>query len=326
METSPSDKIILELLDRFGKVKQRHVIDQFPCKIGRAYDNDIILDDPFISPHHADITCQESVIQFHDAGSENGSFTLHPLEKHKTINLTDNTRVRIGHTDLRFRHESHHITETVIERNKPSKFMMLFTNVLMFPIIWACLLAAFVVDNYLSSIEQVTFNTHLKVALPVLIFITLWALAWALVSKIVTHRFYFSFHAIWIGSLLLVSYLGETAFAFIEFGFSISGAQTILTLLLDLVLMSVLFYGHLRYSTTVNRYNAKRLGITAAIVITVFLQLNDLANNVDFSNRPAYSKILKPPMFIMAKVKSTEEFLAETESLQFEWEDDKEDN
>ena len=39
--------LIIEILDRFGKLKERHRIESFPCKIGRDYSNNIIIDDPY---------------------------------------------------------------------------------------------------------------------------------------------------------------------------------------------------------------------------------------------------------------------------------------
>ena len=316
------NRIVVEVLDRFGKIKHREIVKQFPCRVGRAYDNDIILDDPYISPRHAEIRLSDAGYELHDLGSENGTFTLHPLVKHHSIDLKDSRRVRVGHTDIRFRLRSHPIEETMTDHGKPSQLVMLFTNGFMFPVVWACLFTLFVFDNYLSSAEQVSFNTHLKIVLPFLVFITLWSITWSVISKVVTHRFYFAWHAMWAGLLILVSYLAELSFAFIEFGFSLSGASGTLTLITDLVLMSVLFYGHLRYSTTVNRQNAKRLGIMASVVITVFLQLNDLADSVDFSNRPSYSNILKPPAFIFATPRTTDDYLKQTGSLKYEWDED----
>ena len=42
----------LEVLDRAGHVVQRIPVENQPVLIGRAYENDVILDDPYLSPVH----------------------------------------------------------------------------------------------------------------------------------------------------------------------------------------------------------------------------------------------------------------------------------
>jgi len=43
----------VELLTRDKHLKTRHRFEQLPIRIGRSYDNDLILDDPYIAPNHA---------------------------------------------------------------------------------------------------------------------------------------------------------------------------------------------------------------------------------------------------------------------------------
>ena len=312
-------RIVVEVLDRFGKVKHRQIVTQFPCRIGRAYDNDIILDDPHISPNHISLEKSAEGYRAVDLDSENGTFSLHPLTRHSEHPIRDNSRVRIGHTDIRFLFTDHEIPETITDHNKPSRLMILITTGFMFPLIWTCILAVFIFDNYLSSAEPVTINTHVRVALPILIFVTSWAVGWSIISKIVTHRFYFIYHAIWIGLILLISFSLENFYAFVEFSLSIDNAQVYLTLLTDFILISALLFGHLRYSTSMTHRNAKRIAITAAVVLTMFIELNDIAESVDFSNRPAFSSILKPPAFVLGSAKDVDTFFADTESLKYDW-------
>ncbi len=53
---------VIELLGRSGLLLQRLPYHGNTIKIGRAYDNDIIVSDPYVCPHHL-------VIQEHDGGS-----------------------------------------------------------------------------------------------------------------------------------------------------------------------------------------------------------------------------------------------------------------
>jgi len=75
------DTLIIEILDRFGKVKERHPINKFPCAIGRDYSNNIIIDDPYISPTHVTVSFNPITDLFviEDKDSKNGLFSLQPF-------------------------------------------------------------------------------------------------------------------------------------------------------------------------------------------------------------------------------------------------------
>ena len=51
--------MIVEVLHRLGHVHQRLQIPTDTCRIGRGYHNDVIIDDPWVSPDHATIHVDE---------------------------------------------------------------------------------------------------------------------------------------------------------------------------------------------------------------------------------------------------------------------------
>ena len=46
---------LLEVLDRDGQVRQSYPVLEWPLRIGRALDNDVVLTEPHVAPHHATI-------------------------------------------------------------------------------------------------------------------------------------------------------------------------------------------------------------------------------------------------------------------------------
>ena len=62
--------IFAEVLDRRGQVRQRVRVERFPLTIGRAYSNDLILDDRYGCPQHARVSIREG-----DKRSYDGSVT-----------------------------------------------------------------------------------------------------------------------------------------------------------------------------------------------------------------------------------------------------------
>lgn len=65
------DKVIFETIQR--GIHQYHKIDRFPITIGRALDNDIILQDVTISPHHLIITSDDEKLSIQNLSDENGT-------------------------------------------------------------------------------------------------------------------------------------------------------------------------------------------------------------------------------------------------------------
>lgn len=51
---------VLEVLDRDGVVRQSVKVTAWPLRVGRAFDNDLVLDDPYTAPQHLRIARDES--------------------------------------------------------------------------------------------------------------------------------------------------------------------------------------------------------------------------------------------------------------------------
>lgn len=68
--------------------------------IGRASDNDVIVDDPLVSRHHCQLKLQHGAYGLADLGSRNGSFVNgEPVSE---IALGPGDRIRIGSTRIEF--------------------------------------------------------------------------------------------------------------------------------------------------------------------------------------------------------------------------------
>lgn len=68
--------IVIELLNRQGDAVALHRFTQPQVSLGRAYDNDVIVADPYVSPHHAQLIQQEEGRWLlRDLQSDNGCFT-----------------------------------------------------------------------------------------------------------------------------------------------------------------------------------------------------------------------------------------------------------
>lgn len=319
--------IIIEILDRFGKVKERHKVNQFPLKIGRSYKNDIILDDNYVSSEHAELMLDgDGHILVTDLHSDNGMFTLHPLVRHDILTLEEDQRIRIGHTDIRVRSENFKVKKTFFDHGKPSEWHLLMTSVLFLPLIWALTAGILLGNQYFSTPHEVHFNQLLAAVLPVFIVIMIWTFIWSVVSKIITHKFYFAYHGIFVGLLLSGFYFIELAFEYLEFIFPINGLADIFIIFSDLAFTFLLFYGHLRQSTHFTRRKTKISSAITTGLIVGTAYLIAYVNEPQYQSQPVYSSIMKPPAFALKKAVSIDDFFANTSQLTESLDKDKDED
>jgi pSer/pThr/pTyr-binding forkhead associated (FHA) protein len=69
--------------------------------LGRAKDNDVVIEDPFTSSNHAMIIWRDGGWWVEDLGSHNGTF-VNDVMALKAVELEDGDMIGIGQTSLRF--------------------------------------------------------------------------------------------------------------------------------------------------------------------------------------------------------------------------------
>ncbi len=91
--------VILEVVRADGG-RTWHRLTALPLTVGRASDNDLILDDPMVSRHHCQLKLQHGAYSFADLGSRNGSeVNGQPVTE---IALGPGDVIRIGDTEIEF--------------------------------------------------------------------------------------------------------------------------------------------------------------------------------------------------------------------------------
>lgn len=308
--------IIVEVLDRFAKIKERIKVREFPCRIGRDYSNDIIIEDPYVSPRHIEILQDgNKQLLITDHSSDNGLYTLHPLTRHDDLLIEEDQRIRIGHTNLRFRSENFLVEDTVPLRAYKNRTWGALSHFLFLPLVLIALALALITNTYLEETREIVYATLLSPAFDQLVFVFVWAFAWSIASKIVTHRFYFAFHCIWFGLFNLVGLGLADLYPIIEFNIPVNHLATILESVSDVLLYALLFYGHLRFSSTYSRKKTRRIAVVAALVIVTTMSLFSIITRFNPEYTPQFSSVVKPPALHIGDSKTLDEFFDNTEPL-----------
>ena len=103
------DQVIwVEILSRRRDVAARYRFEGPEIRIGRAYDNDVVLDDPFVAANHVRLfRSADGELIAEDAGSANGLFLDRDKHRQERIVIDGERPIRIGHTHLRIRDGGH---------------------------------------------------------------------------------------------------------------------------------------------------------------------------------------------------------------------------
>jgi hypothetical protein len=303
--------IFVEVLGRAGEIDQRHAIARLPATIGRAYDNDVILDDPYVAPHHLRLERSRSGgLELVDLGSRNGFFALDPTRRVACTGADPDARFRVGHTQLRIRPRSYAVpaerddaVRTPWHRN-PASLVGLYAAAL------ACLL----LYGFASTTERIE---PLKLAMPA-IWVTLglcvWAATWAFAGKALGARANLAAHASVALAGLVALFVVATAGGYAAFALSSSAidAGTILPL------AAVAAWALYRHLTLVSRQPHRTLALAAlGVVVGVVgvLSLADHASRQDQLGRMTFLREIKTPAVRLVTGASPEAFFAAAEDL-----------
>lgn len=106
-------EVIIEQITRNNKVISYHKLQGDRITIGRAYDNDLVLQEEHVCPHHVEITFDESgAIVLSDNHSINGIRNSHNKKLEKTVKVTSGDIFVIGKCFLRILQPSHQVSQT----------------------------------------------------------------------------------------------------------------------------------------------------------------------------------------------------------------------
>jgi hypothetical protein len=303
--------IFVEVLGRTGDVVQRHPVARLPATIGRAYDNDVILDDPYAAPHHLRLERTGSgELVLVDLDSRNGLFALDPTARVAQATARPDARFRVGHTQLRIRPRSYAVPA---ERDDVARTPWHRQPVALAGLA-AIALGCVLLYGFASTTDRLE---PLKLAMPaiwVMLGLGAWASAWAFAGKALGARGNFAAHA-GIGlaavALLLVA---ATLGGYAAFAFSSSAIEEATIVPIGVVLAWSLY----RHLALVSRQPRRTLALRAfGIVVGIFgvLSLADLAGQKDQVSRMVFLKEIKSPAVRLVPGASPEAFFAAAQDL-----------
>ena len=310
-------EIVFEIVSRTGRTLERHHARSTRLSIGRAFDNDLILSDETVSPHHAALeTTPEGVVVVKDLDSLNGVRT----ERHERIidptPLRSGDEYSFGRARVRIYSTAHTVAETV----RVGGLDWLVNNLGNGPILRLIVsLAAIVavVEQWLNTYSVIHWQQMGIGVVGVMTVGVVVAMFWAIVGRVVKHEGRFKTQlALVLLYLLLQSaiYLGYELLLFNTLNTTLSAA---FSLFLSFLLLSTLFWLSLHIATNQNSAQRWKFAMT---ISGIFLSLSiypEFLKQIEFSKSPDYIKEIKTPGARLNRGITLESFL-EASSASFD--------
>jgi hypothetical protein len=168
----------VEILSHHGEVASRVPVEKAEARVGRAFDNDVVVDDVHVAPHHLRIyRGDDGELVAEDLGTLNGLYPEHGAHRVPRLSLAREPGFRIGRTTLRVRDAAHPVAPEKLLT--PPRAHAAWAGTL-----GAVLLFLLLVLQWLTFTSQPNANA---VFLPLLGFVTglaLWTSVWSVLSRI----------------------------------------------------------------------------------------------------------------------------------------------
>src|SRR6478735_7276718 len=102
--------IWVEILSRQREVAARFRIATPEIRIGRGYDNDVVIDDPYVAARHLRVfRHDDGHLVAEDVGSANGTFIDGSRTRLSSFTVDGKQPIRIGQTYLHIRDANHEV-------------------------------------------------------------------------------------------------------------------------------------------------------------------------------------------------------------------------
>ncbi len=304
-------KIVVEIFHT-GQVPQEYrMFDAQEIHIGRGYQNDCIITDPFVSEEHCVLWWQEGQWILEDTHSDNGVYSRRLQKEVEKVGIEPGDEFVIGRTRLRFvdPEQAVEATKLLILRSKSHRRLSRAVNA------WSliCLtLLLYAVNMYLESFERLSLNKLMAISLWQMVSVLIWASIWSFVGRLIKHRTQFwgqvSVTCLFWIMLLPVSYGIDTA------GYLLN--SFIIHWSIFAVLMSALFAmlltRNLSIATNLSRVKQMMISGTISLLIISIGTISYVAFKDEFNPRPNYYAQLQPPFFKVRPSQPISSFIAES--------------
>lgn len=237
-------ELIIEQLGRNNKVVGYSKVSGDKIRIGRAYDNDIVLQDDHVSPYHAeiDIYQDDDVIVLTDINSTNGIKTKNNGRIESSTRVTSGDTFIFGKAQVRILKANHPVApakEMSVLDDITSNMNQWYFAMLTLVLFWLSLMT----DNYLTRYDNVIWSKEAAKSLLVALMLVVIPAVAAVSARFFKKEVRFFASIVFFFSIFIVFQAIEGFAQWLDFNWPNSSVTATFIGVLELVLLVGLFWG-----------------------------------------------------------------------------------
>jgi len=295
----------VEVLGRDGEVLARERIESAEARIGRAFDNDVVVNDPHVAPHHLRVfRGEDGELAVEDLGTVNGLYPEHGARRAARLSLKGEPGIRIGRTTLRI-HDAAHAVPPERPLTPPSAHAAWDVG------LGVGLFGLILLLNWLNLTTEPTANVVLLPMIGLAVGVVVWTGFWAMNSRMFHGQALFVLHL----RIALTACIAIVLWDLLTETLSFSFAWREVTEYAGLgawAILAATCYAHL---TAIGpRHFRLVMGVVMALVTSgAAMQYVTKAENREVVGQRATLGDLRPPAFRAIPLASADEFFREAQ-------------
>lgn len=299
--------IWIEVLSRHRDVVARHRCDGPEAFVGRGYDNDVVVDDPFVAPRHLRVFRDESgALIAEDLRTVNGTFEADSGRSVSRATIDGQRPLRIGRTLLRIRDAAYAVaperpsitTGNGWHRALPLAFVAF---------------AVFAMSQWLDETTEFRWASYLLPLVSLAFMLLAWTTGWALLSRLFTGAAHFERHLTIALSGFLAWYAWELFAEYVAFALAWRGVGDFAFVGGWLVVAGMCYF-HLRELGPRHLWR-KAATLGALALVGIGAQTLMQVEMRSWISQQAGLSDLKPPFFRLAEPRDATAFFSAAELL-----------
>jgi hypothetical protein len=285
-------------------VAARERIERDEARVGRAFDNDVVVNDPHVAPHHLRVyRAEDGQLVAEDLGTLNGLYPEHGASRVPRLMLKDTPGLRIGRTVLRI-----HGAEHVVAPEKPLRP----PRALRWDLgLGVGLFLLILLLNWLNLTTEPNANVVLLPMIGLAMALAAWTGLWAVLSRVFFGQAQFALNLRIAVSACIAIVLWDLFTETFSFALAWRGLAEYGSLG-AWVILAVTCYAHL---TAIGpRHMRLVMGLVLALIVSgATMQLVTKSENRELMGQRASLGDLRPPAFRMVPAANTDEFFKEAD-------------
>jgi len=305
----------VEVCDAEGRCVQLFDVRQWPLRIGRALDNDLVLADPHVAAHHATLELlADGALQLRVGNSRNGA-RMEPGRGRLTLaageqaTLPRGARCQLGHSLLRVRRNDDPLADELPLAVATPPAPHWWT-----PALGAALLGWWLGSLWLQNTPDGKLLDYLAPTLAAVGALGAWVFGWGLASKLFTGRFVVAPHLRLVLAFALALGALDLLLASVAFALDWPLASAVRPLA-STALGAALVAQHLALVVP-QRMRWVRAGVAALVVIGLAVQMVTQWQRNDRLLPELYASTLMPPALRLVRGTPVAQWVLELRSLE----------